>query len=62
MRFHWLREKVAKNNLRIFWARGIQNYADYYTKHFPTKYHEKLRPLLFQINLVQSYIQLARVC
>ena len=47
MRFNWLREKVAQNNLRIFWASGTENFADYFTKHFPTKYHEQKRSLLF---------------
>ena len=47
MRYHWLRDNIARNNLRIFWARGTQNRADYFTKHHTTPVHLKMRPLLF---------------
>ena len=63
MRFHWLREKMAQNNLRIFWEKGSNNFADYFTKHHSTKHHEKIRPLIFKTNLLMFLTsQLTRVC
>ena len=49
MRYHWLRKHAVKNNLRIFWALGVKNLSDYYTKCHPTKYNEKMSPLLYQM-------------
>ena len=44
MRYWWLKEKMAKNTFRIFWGKGITNWADYFTKHFSPKIHQALRP------------------
>ena len=63
MRYHWLREKIAQQNLRIFWDRGVRNYADYYTKHHITSVHKEMRPFIFKANIIlQKCEQLARVC
>ena len=44
MRYHWLRDQAQKSNLHIFWHKGSDNDADYFTKHFPPKYHRQIRP------------------
>ena len=44
MRYHWLREKELQKQIKIYWQKGSDNHADYYTKHFPAKYHQEIRP------------------
>lgn len=43
MRFHWLRDREAQEQFRIYWRPGKLNYADYWTKHHPTKHHQNVR-------------------
>ena len=44
MRYNWLRDaNVVKQLLKIWWEKGTQNYADYFTKHFPPKIHKMKR-------------------
>ena len=48
MRFYWLKDRDAKNQIHIYWKKGKNdndpNRADYHTKHFPTIYHRGIRP------------------
>ena len=44
MRFHWLRDRAAQNQFRIYWRRGPSNRGDYYTKHFASAHHQSVRP------------------
>ena len=44
MCFWRLKEKIANKNFKIFWEKGISNWADYFTKHFSPKVHQALRP------------------
>ena len=32
MRYHWLKDKTCQNILDIYWDKGNNNYADYFTK------------------------------
>ena len=43
LRLHWLRCRAAQGQFRIYWAAGIDNWADYHTKHHPPVYHESKR-------------------
>jgi hypothetical protein len=43
MRFHWLRDRECQQQFRIYWRPGRMNYADYWTKHHPTKHHQNIR-------------------
>ena len=43
MRFHWLRDRECQQQFRIYWRPGKLNYADYWTKHHPTKNHQNIR-------------------
>ena len=38
-RYYWLRDRVTQQQFRIYWDKGIDNWADYFTKHHPKKYH-----------------------
>jgi hypothetical protein len=43
MRFHWLQDRECQRQFRIYWRPGKLNYADYWTKHHPTKHHQQVR-------------------
>jgi hypothetical protein len=44
MRWNWLRDKTTQEQLRIYWDKGINNQADYFTKHHPPSHHLLMRP------------------
>ena len=44
VRFHWLRFRDAQEQFRYYWRPGSQNWADYWTKHFPASHHINMRP------------------
>ena len=44
MRWNWLRDRETQNQLRVYWDKGENNDADYYTKHFAPLYHRSQRP------------------
>ena len=46
MRYHWLRENQTKDVFRVFWDKGSNNHADYFTKHHPVKHHLEVRRTL----------------
>ena len=43
MRYYWLRDRQTQEQFKIFWDRGLNNHADYPTKHHPTKHHLHIR-------------------
>jgi hypothetical protein len=43
MRFHWLRDREAQGQFRIYWRPGKTNLADYFTKHHPPANHVNVR-------------------
>ena len=43
MRFHWLRDREAQGQLRIYWRPGKTNLADYFTKHHSPAHHVNIR-------------------
>ena len=43
MWFYWLKDRAAQKQFHIHWKRGASNLADYYTKHFPPSYHQRIR-------------------
>ena len=43
MRYHWLRDREAQEQLRIHWKPGKTNLADYFTKHHPPLHHVNIR-------------------
>ena len=44
MRWNWLRDQTTLNALRIYWAPGTDNDADYFTKHHHTLHHPIQHP------------------
>ena len=45
MRFYWVQDRVEQNQLKVFWAPGVINLADYQSKVQPTSVHRALRPI-----------------
>ena len=69
MRYHWLRDRVAQEQFKIFWDKGVNNLADYFTKHHSPSHHVTTRPTyILKNNLVLDPLRtqiravLARVC
>ena len=44
MRYFWLKDRVSQSEFFIYWDKGSNNHADYWTKHWPAKYHQQIRP------------------
>ena len=44
MRYFWIIDQVLEKLFRVRWAPGLQNLADYFTKHHPPWHHCKVRP------------------
>ena len=40
MRYYWLRDKEAQGAFRIYWDKGTNNHAYYFTKHHTAKIHD----------------------
>ena len=55
MRFYWLRDRENQSQFNLYWSKGENNLADYFTKHHPAKHHEKMRRLYMLSNLIGHY-------
>jgi hypothetical protein len=43
MRFHWMKDRILQGQFNLYWMRGKDNLADYFTKHFPPLHHKLMR-------------------
>ena len=43
MQFYWIQDCVKQGQLYIYWQNGIENMADYFTKHNPARHHRHMR-------------------
>ena len=43
MRYFWIANQVTQQVFKVIWAPGIQNLADYFTKHHMAAHHQKVR-------------------
>ena len=43
MRYYWLRDRQTQHQFNIFWEKGVNNDADYFTKHHATAHHRAQR-------------------
>ena len=71
MQLHWLRDKENNKDFQVFWDKGANQGADYFTKHHPTIHHRKMRSqyirdtaicLKNEVNLIFEHLLPARVC
>jgi hypothetical protein len=62
MRYHWLRDRVAQEQFRIFWEKGLTNLADYFTKHHAPSHHIETQPkYILKNHSVFSMITLSEI-
>ena len=56
MRWNWMRDPKTKEQIRTYWDRGVNNLADYPTKHHPPVHHKRMRPVYLHMaqNIFQS--------
>ena len=57
MRFYWVRDRVRQGQFKIYWKRGKDQYADYFTKHFPASHHREMRPMYLHVEQANSLIE-----
>ena len=61
MRYHWLKDRIAQTQFNLYWAKGRNNQADYFTKHYPPSYHKLMRSIYLQkqaqINILTSQLR-----
>ena len=61
MRYHWIREQQNQNNIKVFWDKGENNKADYFTKHHPPIHHKRMRKIYLHINHIIENISFQHV-
>ena len=44
MRYFWLKDRISRSEFFVYWDKGSNNHADYWTKHWPATYHQQIRP------------------
>ena len=54
MRFFWLRDRVNQNQFHLYWNKGDDNLADYFTKQHSAQHHKQMRKILMASYLVGS--------
>ena len=40
MKFHWMIDRIKQGQLWLYWGIGINDWADYSTKHHPSTHHK----------------------
>ena len=54
--FFWIIDQVDLKNFRVVWAPGLENLADYFTKHHTAKHHLKVRPYYLHMDNSPKYL------
>jgi hypothetical protein len=49
MRFYWIQDRAAQGQFLIHWKPGIENLADYFTKHHAPAHHQRMRPIYLHV-------------
>ena len=57
MRFYWIQDRAANGEFLIHWRPGIENLADYFTKHHATTHHQAMRPQYLRPNAPSHTLQ-----
>ena len=50
MRYHWIRDQQNLKTIKVFWDKGQNNHADYFTKHHAPAHHKRMRKVYLHIN------------
>ena len=49
-KYFWLIDQVNLNTYQIKWAPGLENMADYFTKHFAAAHHRDVQPFYLHMH------------
>jgi len=49
MQYHWLRDRVQKQEFIVLWRKGMYNLADFFTKPLSVKDHQAVMHLLVRV-------------
>ena len=55
MRFYWEKDRVKAGQFIIYWRKGSENDADYFTKHHAPSHHRRMRSRCF-VDKLGTYI------
>ena len=50
MRYHWIRDQQSQNKIKVYWDKGQNNKADYFTKHHAPIHHKRMRKIYLHVN------------
>ena len=56
MRYFWIIDQVDGGHLKVHWAPGLENLADYFTTHHNAQHHKKVRPYCVHMNTSPRYL------
>ena len=45
MNYYWVRDRIAQKQFNLIWRAGVENLADYFTKHHSPAHHKRMRPI-----------------
>ena len=58
MCFRWLRDIECQDKFRIYWIPGKSNFADYWTKHHPSKHHQNTQKEFLTSHIVLEMLRI----
>ena len=53
-----MKDKITQKEYNLYWERGKDNWADYYTKHFPPAHHKMMRKKFLVANAIKLLIDM----
>jgi len=60
IRLNWLRDRETYSQFHVYWEKGTENGADYFTKHHSPQYHQKMRPkYVHSLNIIKDIVSAA---
>ena len=60
MQFYWVQDQVNQKQFHVYWKPGVQNLADYVTKHHTAQHHQAMQhKFLHKINLAYNQLRQA---
>ena len=48
MRYYWVRDRIGEKQFKLIWRPGIENLADYFTKHHSPAHHKRMRKIYYE--------------
>ena len=48
MRYYWIKDRINQKQFKLTWRPGVDNMADYFSKHHPPWYHKKCGTNIYQ--------------